>query len=104
LVNKLQLGVTVKLYSQNFYGQGSKGRAGLIEKGQMDRYSQDYSLIQNSFAYSANYWSSAENDNNNAWNFNFNNGNANNNMNNTKQVRATVHQSVSVWFCAVGAW
>jgi hypothetical protein len=34
----------------------------------MDRYSQAYSLIQNSFAISANYWSSAEIDNNNALN------------------------------------
>ncbi len=34
----------------------------------MDRYSQEYSLIQNSFAISANYWSSAEIDNNNALN------------------------------------
>jgi hypothetical protein len=34
----------------------------------MDRYSQAYSLIQNSFAISANYWSSTEIDNNNALN------------------------------------
>ncbi len=36
-----------------------------------------------------NYWSSTENDNNNAWNQNFNNGNQNNNnQNNTNYVRA----------------
>ncbi len=36
-----------------------------------------------------NYWSSTENDNNNAWNQNFNNGNQNNNnKNNTNYVRA----------------
>lgn len=97
LVNKLQLGVTAKLYSLNFYCYGSKGRAVLIEKGQMDRYSQEYSLIQNSFAYSANYWSSTENDNNNAWNFNFNNGNANNNnKNNTNYVRAVRASSIKI--------
>ena len=62
----------------------------------MDRYSQEYSLIQNSFAYSANYWSSTENDNNNAWNFNFNNGNANNNnKNNTNYVRAVRASSIN---------
>ncbi len=66
----------------------------------MDRYSQEYSLIQNSFAYSANYWSSTENNNNNnnnnnAWNFNFNNGNANNNnKNNTNYVRAVRASSI----------
>ncbi len=61
----------------------------------MDRYSQEYSLIQNSFAISANYWSSTENDNNNAWNFNFNNGNANNNnKNNTNYVRAVRASSI----------
>lgn len=38
---------------------------------------------------SNNYWSSSENDNNNAWNQNFNNGNQNNdNKNNTNYVRA----------------
>jgi len=38
---------------------------------------------------SDNYWSSSENDNNNAWNQNFNNGNQNNdNKNNTNRVRA----------------
>ena len=62
----------------------------------MDSYSQEYSLIQNSFAISANYWSSTENDNNNAWNFNFNNGNANNNnnKNNTNYVRAVRASSI----------
>ncbi len=36
-----------------------------------------------------NYWSSTENDNNNAWKQNFNNGNQNNNnKNNTNYVRA----------------
>ena len=36
-----------------------------------------------------NYWSSTENDNNNAWNQNFNNGNQNNNnKDNNKRVRA----------------
>jgi hypothetical protein len=61
----------------------------------MDRYSHEYSLIQNAFAYSANYWSSTENDNNNAWNFNFNNGNANNNnKNNTNYVRAVRASSI----------
>ncbi|MBM3456746.1 MAG: DUF1566 domain-containing protein [Bacteroidetes bacterium] len=61
----------------------------------MDRYSQENSLILNSFAYSANYWSSTENDNNNAWNFNFNNGNANNNnKNNTNYVRAVRASSI----------
>ena len=36
-----------------------------------------------------NYWSSTENDNNNAWKQNFNNGNQNNNnKNNTNRVRA----------------
>jgi len=36
-----------------------------------------------------NYWSSTENDTNNAWNQNFNNGNQNNNnKNNTLAVRA----------------
>ncbi|MEI6067369.1 MAG: hypothetical protein WCP96_08520 [Methylococcaceae bacterium] len=36
-----------------------------------------------------NYWSSTENDSNNAWNQNFNNGNQNNNnKNNTLPVRA----------------
>jgi len=36
-----------------------------------------------------NYWSSCENDNNNAWNQNFGNGNQNNNnKNNTLAVRA----------------
>jgi hypothetical protein len=35
-----------------------------------------------------NYWSSTENDSNNAWNQNFNNGNQNNNTkNNTLPVR-----------------
>jgi hypothetical protein len=35
-----------------------------------------------------NYWSSTENDTNNAWNQNFNNGNQNNNnKNNTNYVR-----------------
>ncbi len=35
-----------------------------------------------------NYWSSSENDDNNAWNQNFNNGNQNNNnKNNTNYVR-----------------
>ena len=35
-----------------------------------------------------NYWSSTENNNNNAWNQNFNNGNQNNNnKNNNNQVR-----------------
>jgi len=35
-----------------------------------------------------NYWSSSENDANNAWNQNFNNGNQNNNnKNNTNYVR-----------------
>jgi hypothetical protein len=35
------------------------------------------------------YWSSTENDNNNAWKQNFNNGNQNNNnKNNTNNVRA----------------
>ncbi len=38
---------------------------------------------------SAYYWSSTENDNNNAWEQNFNNGNQNNNnKNNTNRVRA----------------
>lgn len=60
----------------------------------MDRYSQDYSLIQTSFAISANYWRSSENNNNNAWNFNFKNGKANNNKNNTKQVRAVRVSSI----------
>ena len=36
-----------------------------------------------------NYWSSSQNNNNNAWNQNFNNGNRNNNnKNNTNTVRA----------------
>jgi len=36
-----------------------------------------------------NYWSSSENNSNNAWNQNFNNGNQNdNNKNNTLRVRA----------------
>jgi hypothetical protein len=36
-----------------------------------------------------NYWSSSENDNNNAWNQNFNNGDQNtNDKNNTLYVRA----------------
>ena len=36
-----------------------------------------------------NYWSSSENNANNAWNQNFNNGNQNNNnKNNNKRVRA----------------
>lgn len=36
-----------------------------------------------------NYWSSTENDNNNAWKQNFNNGNQNNdNKNNTNYVRS----------------
>ena len=39
---------------------------------------------------SSYYWSSTENDNNNAWKQNFNNGNNNNNnnKNNTNYVRA----------------
>ena len=63
----------------------------------MDRDSQEYSLLQNSFAYSANYWSSSENNANNAWNFNFNNGNANNNnKNNTNYVRAVRASSIKI--------
>ncbi len=49
---------------------------------------------QNTFIYTGGfaadwYWSSTENDNNNAWKQNFNNGNQNNNnKNNNKRVRA----------------
>lgn len=49
---------------------------------------------QNTFIYTVGfaadwYWSSTENDNNNAWKQNFNNGNQNNNnKNNNNNVRA----------------
>jgi len=46
-------------------------------------------LINGSGFASANYWSSSENNTNNAWNQNFNSGNQNNNnKNNTNYVRA----------------
>jgi len=72
-----------------------RGEQFLIEKGQMDRCMKIRSLIINSFALTANYWSSTENNANNAWNFNFNNGNANNNnKNNTYRVRAVRASSI----------
>jgi len=44
-------------------------------------------IVVGGFA-NANYWSSTENDANNAWNQNFNNGNQNqNNKNNDNNVR-----------------
>jgi hypothetical protein len=46
-------------------------------------------LFNGSGFASANYWSSSENNTNNAWNQNFNSGNQNNNnKNNTNYVRA----------------
>ncbi len=45
-----------------------------------------------------NYWSSSENDANNAWNQNFNNGNQNDdNKNNTLRVRAVRGFRQSQW-------
>ncbi len=51
-------------------------------------YNNAFIFIGSGFA-SANYWSSSENNTNNAWNQNFNSGNQNNNnKNNTNYVRA----------------
>lgn len=98
-------------YSRNCHDQGDDGRAGFVEKGQMDnphphcrrgllnRMRCD-SAEALTHICNANYWSSTENNATNAWNFNFNNGNTNNNnKTNTLSVRAVRDSSAKLTRC-----
>ena len=77
---------------------GTKAAEGLVAfRGQLKQYARNMrcgssSLLCHNSLYgfaSANYWSSSENNANNAWKQNFDNGNQNdNNKNNENRVRA----------------
>lgn len=66
----------------SFFGLNGRMTNAVLEKGRLVKNKAQYALT------ATNYWSSTENNSNNAWNVNFSNGNINNNnKNNSLNVR-----------------